>query len=113
MGQATSKRRATTRAAQSIAGLAGVIQALKQKGTALHRTYRGKRGGGGETLFCIEPSGIPVKEKAARLAIASGRLCAQADGLFGADTAQTWTLRPRESREQGLRRWSEETHDID
>jgi hypothetical protein len=109
MGQATSKR--TARSAQSIAGPAGVFQALKREGSTLHRTYRGKRGGG-EVLFHIEPSGIPVKEKAARLAITSGRLLAQNDGLF-AGTSQTWCLRPRETREQGLRRRSEEVHDTD
>lgn len=107
MSRAASK---TTGAAQAISGLPGVIQALKREGAALHLTYRTRRGGGGEVLFHIEPAGVPVKEKAAKLAITSGRLAPRADGLF-AGTPQSWVLRPRESREAGLRRWSEEIHD--
>lgn len=46
---------------------------------------------GAETIeFVLEPRAIPIAPKAANAAIASGLLRPQGDGLFGADTSQTW-----------------------
>ncbi|TNC14884.1 hypothetical protein FF100_04715 [Methylobacterium terricola] len=56
----------------------------------LCRTFRMKETGEGETLFAFEPSGRSCGPKSAEAAIGSGWLVPQADGLFGAESSQTF-----------------------
>lgn len=107
MGQATAKRRATTKAPQPVVGVASVLKAMK-KGATLHLTHsRGPRGGSAQNLFRLEPQGVPVRERDAKETIASGRLQPFDLGLF-AGVPQSWKLRPPETREAALERWSGE-----
>jgi len=61
-----------------------------QSGLLLCRAYRVKEDGSGETTFAFEPSGRRCGRVTAEAAIASGYLTPQADGLLGAETAQTF-----------------------
>jgi hypothetical protein len=45
---------------------------------------------GAEISWSLEPSGKSVGEHTARKIIESGLLVPSADGLFGAETSQTW-----------------------
>ena len=56
-------------------------------GAALCKSY-GPTG----VRFSLQPPGVRIKPKYARAAIASGKLMAVRDGLFG--TSQTWIAKP-------------------
>lgn len=49
-----------------------------------------KPSGETEDSFFFEPGGRYIPEKSARAAIKCGALKPSGDGLFGADTSQTW-----------------------
>jgi len=45
---------------------------------------------GGEVSYFLEPGGFPIGEKTVKNALEHGLITPQNDGLFGAETSQTW-----------------------
>lgn len=63
---------------------------LVQGGATLVYQHRIKATGAGEESFHFEPSGRACGPTTARAAIASGLLKPRCDGLFGAESSQSW-----------------------
>lgn len=61
-----------------------------RSGETLCKTFRHKESGETEVLYHFHPSGRSAGPKSAAAAVGTGLLRPSADGLFGADTAQTW-----------------------
>jgi hypothetical protein len=72
-------------------GAQTVISSLK-RGQVLCYSHRVRPSGKAERVFTFEPSGKKVAEKDADTALASGLLAPRGDGLFEAETSQTWEL---------------------
>lgn len=67
----------------------GVIDRVKG-GQRLCKFFRNTENGGVEIVFLFEPSGKKAPPKSSMQAIDSGELKPVSDGLFGAETSQTW-----------------------
>jgi hypothetical protein len=67
-----------------------VIDQCKDHDQRLCKSFRMKNNGTMEVSYLLEPSGLPVPVKTAEEALKTGLLVAAADGLFGAESSQTW-----------------------
>lgn len=59
-------------------------------GQTLVKTYRHKESGDTEVVFSLHPSGKMVGPASAEQATTCGLLAPNNDGLFGAESSQTW-----------------------
>lgn len=67
------------------------IAAQCRSGKTLCRYNRQTETGSVETVYFLEPGGRRVGAKSAQNAIRHGLLIPSGDGLFGAESSQTWT----------------------
>lgn len=73
------------------------------RGQQLTKTIRSRPGlVEADPLYTLEPVGRVVAIQSATDAIASGLLLGNGDGLFGADTSQTWRAAPGAETACGL-----------
>lgn len=63
-------------------------------GKALCRYNRQTETGSTEIVYFLEPGGRRVEAKSAQNAIKHGLLIPAGDGLFGAESSQTWRAAP-------------------
>lgn len=61
-------------------------------GERLVKWFRHKETGEAETLFRFEPSGKNLGPDTALKIVRGGYVIPEGDGLFGADSSQTWRL---------------------